>query len=892
MLKNKKGFTLIEILAAVTILGILTAVAVVSVTKIIEKAKKEHYVTLENNVVSAAQSYAQQNRSVLPKTVGQKTKIQLKTLTDDKYINEVLDYSKSQCDLENSYVQVFKYSQKDYSYVPLLKCPNYKSEDNNQEIYPVITITYKGDLGEGGKAEAEIEIVGNDEKNVKLMSYTYKIYRLTSGSLNKELKNSGDILLNGKLEEKITLNLEDYTPGKIKIAVTATNIYGMTKTKSATKNFQDNTPPTCIFSEELNNVEDSVESTTPRAWIKADRKITVGCSDGNGSGCVRETYSKTFKTSARNGIITIYDNSNNSTNCDVRVYIDKTAPTVPTVTMYKWNTNTTEPTSITGLSKYESGWMNRNIYVVPSNSQDAHVGEFVYQYKTTGNTANYTNKEATIANIIEEGTSEIQWRACDSLGNCSEYSTTKTIKLDKTAPTIPQVEMFKWKNNTTRPTSSNGLDTYTNNSWTKQSVFTKPTVSNDNLSGVKEYQFTTTGETENKTNSVATYRNIEAEGESYIQWRACDKAGNCSEKSSKKTIKIDKTAPSCGTVSGGSTTWTKNDRTVSIACDESTGSGCEKTSYSKTYNSGTTKTDTITIEDKVGNSRTCSINAYVDKTSPSCGTVTGGSTSWTKNDRTVSVACSDTGGSGCEKNSFSKTYNSGTTQTDTITIKDSVGNSRTCSVNAYVDKTKPSCGTVSGDSTNWTKNNRTVSVACSDTGGSGCEKTSYSKTYNSGTTKTDTITIEDKAGNSRTCSVNAYVDKIAPTISYVRTLKDSDVVDTDGYNFDKQSDFTFEDSGSGVKYIYRAHCCVKSGETYTQNYCVSGYSAKQRVEYYYNNGTLMSGDNKAFKHEFSSPLASKTLPLKTTFDSAYNMQYAFIAVDAAGNKTSTKTWTK
>ena len=40
MLKNKKGFTLIEILAAVTILGILTAVAVVSVTKIIEKANE------------------------------------------------------------------------------------------------------------------------------------------------------------------------------------------------------------------------------------------------------------------------------------------------------------------------------------------------------------------------------------------------------------------------------------------------------------------------------------------------------------------------------------------------------------------------------------------------------------------------------------------------------------------------------------------------------------------------------------------------------------------------------------------------------------------------------------------------------------------------------------
>ena len=42
---HKKGFTLIEILAAITILGILMGIAIVSVTKIIEDGKKEHYDT-------------------------------------------------------------------------------------------------------------------------------------------------------------------------------------------------------------------------------------------------------------------------------------------------------------------------------------------------------------------------------------------------------------------------------------------------------------------------------------------------------------------------------------------------------------------------------------------------------------------------------------------------------------------------------------------------------------------------------------------------------------------------------------------------------------------------------------------------------------------------------
>ena len=79
IIKNKKisqrGFTLIEILAAITILGILTAIAVVSVTKIIENGKEKHYTTAEENLSLAGQSYVQQNRGDLPKAIGQKKKV-------------------------------------------------------------------------------------------------------------------------------------------------------------------------------------------------------------------------------------------------------------------------------------------------------------------------------------------------------------------------------------------------------------------------------------------------------------------------------------------------------------------------------------------------------------------------------------------------------------------------------------------------------------------------------------------------------------------------------------------------------------------------------------------------------------------------------------------------
>ena len=45
-MKNNKGFTLIEILAAVTILAIISTISVVAVTRYVEKTKVKSYETM------------------------------------------------------------------------------------------------------------------------------------------------------------------------------------------------------------------------------------------------------------------------------------------------------------------------------------------------------------------------------------------------------------------------------------------------------------------------------------------------------------------------------------------------------------------------------------------------------------------------------------------------------------------------------------------------------------------------------------------------------------------------------------------------------------------------------------------------------------------------------
>jgi len=88
---------------------------------------------------------------------------------------------------------------------------------------------------------------------------------------------------------------------------------------------------------------------------------------------------------------------------------------------------------------------------------------------------------------------------------------------------------------------------------------------------------------------------------------------------------------------------------------------------------------------------------------------------------------------------------------------------QTCSpVKIDDDKIPPTCGTVEGESSEWTNKPRTIMVGCTDTGGSECTRTKFSKTFKD-TSVTGEILISDRAGNTKKCPVNVKIDKNAPT---------------------------------------------------------------------------------------------------------------------------------
>ena len=86
---NKKGFTLIEILAAVAIIAIIGTIGVVAVTKYVGKTNKEVYNNYLENIKVAADEYMLYNSSIIGED--NTTILKIDDLVKENYIDSLVD---------------------------------------------------------------------------------------------------------------------------------------------------------------------------------------------------------------------------------------------------------------------------------------------------------------------------------------------------------------------------------------------------------------------------------------------------------------------------------------------------------------------------------------------------------------------------------------------------------------------------------------------------------------------------------------------------------------------------------------------------------------------------------------------------------------------------------
>ena len=110
-----KGFTLIEMLATLTILGILVTIVLVSANRLITSSNLEYYNTSEKMMILASKDYFADYRSYLPRVL-------LSTLVKEEFIDMIKDVNDNDCNSSESYVEVEKTNDNEYLYTAHLVC--------------------------------------------------------------------------------------------------------------------------------------------------------------------------------------------------------------------------------------------------------------------------------------------------------------------------------------------------------------------------------------------------------------------------------------------------------------------------------------------------------------------------------------------------------------------------------------------------------------------------------------------------------------------------------------------------------------------------------------------------------------------------------------------------
>ena len=515
---REKGFTLVELLTTIIILGLLTSIVYVSISSILNRGNDNYYASQEDMLVLAGREYFADHRSELPKEIGDTANVTLETLINEEYIDLIKDKNEGNCDFQNSSVTVQKITENDYQYYGILSCSGDNYETKEDEANPVIKFNPNKK-----SSQNPININMQVTDNVEVSSVRYVItkdgevfedsgYQLYNGDINIKLTDLGLYEITGYAIDS-SGNMTTRKSGKYSIydVMDCANVKFSSSNTIANKNITIKIEvPDNTYRWELSKKTNDGEFQLIESYIGNQNK-TIELSDEG----VHQLKA------------VIYDKDGNSCKSFSSSYtIDKTPPKLDVLLKKKTNaTDLDETTDISSLEEYKNNTLYKG-YVVLRGSCTDDKENCTVSYKVTGastNTDGYVIK--TTRNVNAEGTSTVVYKATDEAGNVT--SATYTIKLDRTAPTCPKL------------TSSVSQKTWTNEDITFTFDFDDDTAKWRWFTGSVGDEWTDWGEKPIASTSVP----ISGEGKRTIKVGLYDELGNYRECFDGNQYYIDKTRP-------------------------------------------------------------------------------------------------------------------------------------------------------------------------------------------------------------------------------------------------------------------------------------------------------------------------------------------------------------
>lgn len=520
---RSKGFTLIELIVVLAIIGVLLLIALPQVQRIQNNNRHKKYETYKEAITSATKIYIDTyKKDIFGNLTSSCTKVKY---SDLKKANLIKDFQEKDIVCSNdtkTYVMVRK-ANDEYKYETSIVCINKSTnktvyeysnvysencilkQDNNS---PVISVNPENTANKWKKS-SEITIKINIQDEYGLNSNTSINYYWHNKSKNVNSKVYSYDFKNSKT------NKNGNNIKKVSFTIPKENIpqdsgkYQLIIVPKKVEDIFGNTTLTNKIAEEY-----LLDNIAPSLTIKVYKRTNNG---GSGTPVSKQTTNT----------IDSYQNTVNG-------WLNNEQ--YPYGVYYEWTFSDDQYGS--GVStrtwKFNKSGLKYNSSDINKLYDTAKSGE----YSTTNKLVDISNKSNDYTTLSADGYRKALAKVTDKAGNSVEVNIIAPI--DKTAPKKPTISMYEWKDNNSKPSSSDGLKAYHNNTWTGKKVYIVAN-STDTLSGLDYYEYTTTGKTKNETKQHKT-RTIEADGESTIKYKACDKAGNCSGYSTA-TIKIDKQAP-------------------------------------------------------------------------------------------------------------------------------------------------------------------------------------------------------------------------------------------------------------------------------------------------------------------------------------------------------------
>ena len=212
-MKNNKGFSLVELLAVIVVLGILITVATFTYQSILNNSKNKVYKEYEITMKDAAMMF------VIKNGVPSGSKITMSDLVSNQYLDKFVDPEDAK-NCPDSYVTVIANSNySDISYNACLICNSYKTENcveppKRDESKPDCFFSNPSSLYAGLNGTITVDLTCTDDGALKELD-TKKIVLEKDGVFEIKSISSKETITNG-YKWKVTLKAKSEASGELK----------------------------------------------------------------------------------------------------------------------------------------------------------------------------------------------------------------------------------------------------------------------------------------------------------------------------------------------------------------------------------------------------------------------------------------------------------------------------------------------------------------------------------------------------------------------------------------------------------------------------------------------------------------------------------------------------